>query len=350
MKGRTRTVVGMEGTPQIALMMLVLGLLAWSWPRPLSAGRLDDLRRWLPAVGWTWAMLSRFVAAFNPSAWPHFAARLGAEATMVERMAAVVSGDGLVLIGMAIPLWWATLDSREDGAWQRAEVVVPLALIAMLGLEGGVERIASAPSSPTVVASGWDAFLCLYVLVLGAAWMEWRPNLTMVAAGAASLVVLGMFLPMVAADPGLQAARGPGLLGAAASLALAPRAFPRPSMAAPQGLALWLGLSMMISIVVMMALLPRFGGYQTWAVVGVVLRSTAVVGAAAVVALLSLRLGLDAQAQATWTMGRRAWSVTPLLLLVVLPAVALVAVSMCVGSWAAWAVLRWWPAGQENGA
>ncbi|MEC7412493.1 MAG: hypothetical protein VYE08_07645, partial [Candidatus Thermoplasmatota archaeon] len=125
----------MEGTPQIALMMLVLGLLTWAWPRPLSNGRLDDLRRWLPVVGWTWAFGARLVAAFNPASWPHFAARLGADASLLDRLAAVVSGDGLVLIGMAVPLWMAALVRHEDGAWQRAEVVLPLALIAMLGLE-----------------------------------------------------------------------------------------------------------------------------------------------------------------------------------------------------------------------
>ncbi|MGB0726731.1 MAG: hypothetical protein ACPGR0_00335 [Candidatus Poseidoniaceae archaeon] len=340
----------MEGTPQIALMMLVLGLLTWAWPRSLSNGRLDDLRRWLPVVGWTWAFGARLFAAFNPGSWPHFAARLGADASLLERLAAVVSGDGLVLIGMAVPLWMAALARHEDGAWQRAEVVLPLALIAMLGLEGGVEHITSAPSSPTVAADGWDAFLCLTVVALGAAWMHWRPQVSLAVAGAASLFALVLFLPMVEADPGMQAARGPGLLAASAALALAPRAFPRPSMPAPQGLALWLSLSMLFSVVLMFVLLPRYGGFGTWAVIGVVLRAATVLGVAGILALLSLRLGLDAQAQATWTMGRRAWSVTPLLLLVVLPAVPLVAASMCLGSWTAWALLRWWPEGQENPA
>ena len=55
---------------------------------------------------------SRISAAFNPTQWPHFAARLGAEATLFERLAAVVSGDGLVLIGMAVLLWWTALDPR----------------------------------------------------------------------------------------------------------------------------------------------------------------------------------------------------------------------------------------------
>ena len=340
----------MEGTPQIALMMLVLGLLTWAWPRPLPNGRLDDLRRWLPVAGWTWAMLSRIVAAFNPAAWPHFAARLGAEASMVERMAAVVSGDGLVLVGMAVPLWMAALVRHEDAPWQRAEVVLPLALIAMLGLEGGLEQITAAPGSPTVAASGWDVFLCFLVVVLSAAWMNWRPQLTMSAAWTASLVALLLFVPMVEADSGLHAARGPGLLAASAALALAPRAFPRRSMSAPQGLALWMSLSMVFSVVLMFFLLLRYGGFELWAVIGVVLRATTVVGAAAVIALLSLRLGLDAQAQATWTMGRRAWSVAPLFLLVVLPAVPLVGASMCMGAWLAWALLRWWPERQENRA
>ena len=140
------------------------------------------------------------------------------------------------------------------------------------------------------------------------------------------------------------------MLAASAALALAPRAFPRPSMPAPQGLALWLSLSMLFSVVLMFVLLPRYGGFGTWAVIGVVLRAATVLGVAGILALLSLRLGLDAQAQATWTMGRRAWSVTPLLLLVVLPAVPLVAASMGLGSWTAWALLRWWPEGQENPA
>ncbi|MEG3602625.1 MAG: hypothetical protein VX365_04190, partial [Candidatus Thermoplasmatota archaeon] len=99
---------------------------------------------------------SRFLASFCGEA--------GADASLLDRLAAVVSGDGLVLIGMAVPLWMATLARHEDGAWQRAEVVLPLALIAMLGLEGGVEHITSAPGSPTVAADGWDAFLCLTVL------------------------------------------------------------------------------------------------------------------------------------------------------------------------------------------
>ncbi|MBV18360.1 MAG: hypothetical protein CMA56_00630 [Euryarchaeota archaeon] len=340
----------MEGTPQIALMMLVLGLLTWAWPRPLPNERLDDLRRWLPVAGWTWAMCSRLIAAFNPASWPHFASRLDAEASLSEQLAAVVSGDGLVLVGMAVPLWMAALDRHGDASWQRAEVVLPLALIAMLGLEGGVEQITSAPGSPTVAASGWDAFLCLLVVVLGAVWMNWRSQVTMIAAWAASLVALVLFMPMVEADSGVQAARGPGLLAASAALALAPRAFPRPSMAAPHGLALWLILSMVFSAVLMFFLLSVYGGFEAWAIIGVVLRAVTVVGAAAVIALLSLRLGLDAQAQATWTMGRRAWSVAPLLLLVVLPAVPLVAASMCMGAWTAWALLRWWPVGQENRA
>ena len=340
----------MEGTPQIALMLLVLGLLTWAWPRSLPNQRMDDLRRWLPLVGWTWAMLSRISAAFNPTQWPHFAARLGAEATLFERLAAVVSGDGLVLIGMAVPLWWAALDRHEDSAWRRAEVVLPLALLAMLGLEGGLEHVASSPSSPTVAATWWDGFLCLFVLALGAAWMEWRPAVSMSLCGLASLATLLVFLPMVEADPGLQAARGPGLLAASTALALAPRRFPRPSMAAPQGLAVWLVLSMVLSVVMMLALLPPYGGFEAWAVVGVVLRTVTVVAATAIAALLSLRLGLDAQAQATWSMGRRAWSITPMMLLVVLPAVPLVAASMLLGSWSAWALLRWWPVGLENGA
>ena len=128
-------------------------------------------------------MLSRISAAFNPTQWPHFAARLGAEATLFERLAAVVSGDGLVLIGMAVPLWWTALDRHEDSAWRRAEVVLPLALLAMLGLEGGLEHVASSPSSPTVAATWWDGFLCLFVLALGAAWMEWRPAVSMSLCG-----------------------------------------------------------------------------------------------------------------------------------------------------------------------
>ena len=121
-------------------------------------------------------------------------------------------------------------------------------------------------------------------------------------------------------------------------------------MAAPQGLAVWLVLSMVLSVVMMLALLPPYGGFEAWAVVGVVLRTVTVVAATTIAALLSLRLGLDAQAQATWSMGRRAWSITPMMLLVVLPAVPLVAASMLLGSWSAWALLRWWPVGLENGA
>ena len=55
-EGRTRTVLRMEGTPQIALMMLVLGLLTGvaSTVEQREAGRP---RRWLPVVGWTWALV-----------------------------------------------------------------------------------------------------------------------------------------------------------------------------------------------------------------------------------------------------------------------------------------------------
>ena len=88
----------MEGTPQIALLLLVLGLILWAWPRPFANASMEQVRRWVPVVGWTWAMCTRLIGAANPSAWPHFAARLGSDATVLERLAAIVSGDGLVLM------------------------------------------------------------------------------------------------------------------------------------------------------------------------------------------------------------------------------------------------------------
>jgi len=339
----------MEGTPQIALLLLVLGLLPWAWPRPLANASMEQVRRWVPVVGWTWAMCARFIGAANPSAWPHFAARLGSDATMLERLAAIVSGDGLVLMGMAVPLWWAALQRDEDAGWGRAEVVLPLALIAMLGLEGGVEVAASAPLVPTVEASLNDALLLIFVLLLGASWVGWQPNLSMPLAALGGLIALATFLPMLLVDPAAQAERGPGLLAASAALALAPRPFPRPSMAAPQGLGAWLSLSLLCSVVLLAMLLPRFGGYGGWAVTGTVVRIVTVVAVAGIVALFSLRLGLDAQSQATWTMGRRAWSIAPLLLIVIMPAVTLVASAMCAGAWLAWAILRWWPKGSKTG-
>jgi hypothetical protein len=48
-------------------------------------------------------------------------------------------------------------------------------------------------------------------------------------------------------------------------------------------------------------------------------------------------------------MGRRAWSISPLLLIVIMPAVTLVASAMCAGAWLAWATLRWWPKGSKTG-
>ena len=337
----------MEGTPQIALLLLVLGLLSWAWPRPFGHDRLETLRRWVPVLGWSLAMLSRFFAAFNPSQWPHFAARLGAEANLIDRLAAVVSGDGLILVGLAVPLWWAALRQDEDAAWTRSEVVIPLALFAMLGLEGGVEMVASAPSSPTVDATPWDGFLFLLALVLGAAWMGWRPHVTAAIGGAGALLALVLFIPLVLDDPALQAQRGPSLLAAAVVLSVGPRTFPRASMAAPQGLAVWLSLSVLVTTVLLALLLPRVGGHEAWAVVGATLRMVTVVAIGSVVALLSLRVGLDAQAQATWTMGRRAWCVAPLFLIVVAPGVVLVAACMWGGSWVAWGLLRWWPTGSK---
>ena len=339
----------MEGTPQIALLLLVLGLLPWAWPRPLTNASMEQARRWAPVVGWTWAMCARFIGAMNPSAWPHFAARLGSDATLVERFAAIVSGDGLVLMGMAVPLWWAALQRDEDAGWGRAEVVLPLAFIAMLGLEGGVEIAVSAPLVPTVEASLKDALLLMFVLLLGASWVGWQPNLSMPLAAVGGVAALLAFLPLLLVDNAAQAERGPGLLAASAALALAPRPFPRPSMAAPEGLGAWLGLSLLWSVVLLALLLPRFGGYGGWAVTGTVLRIITVVAVAGVVALFSLRLGLDAQSQATWTMGRRAWSISPLLLIVIMPAVTLVASAMCAGAWLAWATLRWWPKGSKTG-
>ncbi len=349
LKALTCTVVPMEGTPQFALLLLVLGLLPWAWPRTLTNARMEQVRRWMPVVGWTWAMCARFIGAANPSAWPHFAARLGSDASLLERLAAIVSGDGLVLIGMAIPLWWAALRRDEDAAWGRAEVVLPLALIAMLGLEGGVEVVASAPVAPTVEASLKDALLLIFVMLLGASWIEWQPRVSMPLAALGGLLALAAFLPMLLVDPAAQAERGPGLLAASAALALSPRPFPRPSMAAPQGLGAWLSLSLLWSVVLLALLLPRFGGYGGWAVTGTVVRIVTVVAVAGVVALFSLRLGLDAQSQATWTMGRRAWSISPLLLIVVMPAATLVACAMCAGAWLAWASLRWWPTGSKTG-
>ncbi|DAC15449.1 MAG TPA: hypothetical protein HA276_07520 [Candidatus Poseidoniaceae archaeon] len=338
----------MEGTPQIALMLLVLGLLSWTWPRPFGSERVELIRRWVPLAGWSVAMLSRFVAALDPSDWPHFAARIGTEASLVERLAAVVSGDGLVLIGMAIPLWWAALRTDEDATWTRAEVVLPLALCAMLGLEGSTELVTSAPPTPTVGTTAWDGALFLSVLILGAAWMGWFAPWTTVAGAGASALAFAFFVPMLVDDPALQAHRGPALFAAVVALTLSPRAYPRPSLAPPQGLAVWLGLNVVVTTVLVAVMLPRFGGYEGWAVVGVLLRTVTVSAMASVVALLLLRLGLDAQSQATWTMGRRAWSVTPLLLIVVLPATVLVATSMCVASWVSWAFLRWWPTRSET--
>jgi hypothetical protein len=349
LKALTCTVGHMEGTPQIALLLLVLGLLPWAWPRPLTNASIEQVRRWMPVVGWTWAMCSRFIGAANPSAWPHFAARLGSDATALERLAAIVSGDGLVLIGMAIPLWWAVLRRDEDAAWSRAEVVLPLALIAMLGLEGGVEVAASAPLVPTVEASLKDGLLLMFVVLLGASWIGWQPSLSVPLAALGGLIALAAFLPMLLVDPAAQAERGPGLLAASAALALSPRPFPRPSMAAPQGLGAWLSLSLLCSVVLLALLLPRFGGYGGWAVTGTVVRIVTVVAVAGIVALFSLRLGLDAQSQATWTMGRRAWSISPLLLTVIMPAVTLVAFAMSAGAWLAWALLRWWPKGSKTG-
>ena len=302
----------MEGTPQIALMLLVLGLLTWAWPRSLPNQRMDDLRRWLPLVGWTWAMLSRISAAFNPTQWPHFAARLGAEATLFERLAAVVSGDGLVLIGMAVPLWWTALDRHEDSAWRRAEVVLPWRFSPCL-VSKAVWNVASSPTAPRSLrrgGTGSSACLCwlwcsvdgmscrfnepLRTCIAGHPWCSyqwWRPTLA-----CKQHVDLGCWPPP-------QPSRWPSQV-------------PASVMAAPQGLAVWLVLSMVLSVVMMLALLPPYGGFEAWAVVGVVLRTVTVVAATTIAALLSLRLGLDAQAQATWSMGRRAWSITPMMLLV----------------------------------
>lgn len=350
LKARTCTVVAMEGTPQIALLLLVLGLLPWAWPRPMVNASLEQVRKWTPVVGWTWAMSARFIGAANPSEWPHFAARLGSDPTVLERLAAVGSGDGLVLIGMAVPLWWAALQRDQDAPWRRAEVVLPLALIAMLGLEGGVEVVASAPVAPTVEAGLMDALLVLLVVLLGLSWIGWQTRVVMPLAALAGLFALAAFLPMLLVDPAAQAERGPGLLAASAALALSPRPYPRPSMAAPQGLGLWLSLSLFWSVVLLSFLLPRYGGFGGWAVTGTVVRLVTVVAVSGVVALFSLRLGLDAQSQATWTMGRRAWSISPMLLIVVMPAVTLVAFAMGAGAWLAWASLRWWPEGSKTGA
>ena len=120
-------------------------------------------------------------------------------------------------------------------------------------------------------------------------------------------------------------------------------------MPAPQGLALWLSLSMVFSVVAMLVLLPRYGGFGTWAVIGVVLRAATVLGGGDPRAAFAPSwLGRTSPSHVDH--GTEAWSVTPLLLLVVLPAVPLVAASMCMGSWTAWTLLRWWPEGQENRA
>ena len=332
----------MEGTPQIALMMLVLGLLTGR-PRPLSngeaerpssmaAGRRLDMGLWCSPRR---CLQSRFLASF--------CGEVGCGRTLLERLAAVVSGDGLVLIGMAVPFGWPRLPDTRMGRGNARKSSCLWRSSRCSGSRAGLNTSRPRPAAPPL--HGWDASFaspcwpwaqhgCIGDLrcpwpspVRHRCWpwccsCPWSRPIP----GCKPPVVPDCW-PRLRPSPWLRVP-SPTLNGRPAR----PRALVEPEHGVQRGY--------------MLVLLPRYGGFGTWAVM--VWSSgcnSAGRGGDPRAAFAPSWLGRTSPSHVdhgTEGVERDAPAV------VGCPAeVPLVAASMCMGSWTAWTLLRWWPEGQK---
>ena len=303
----------MDGTPQGVLLLLVFGLLAWSWPRPLPQPHLEHLRRWVPLIGVLFAFFYRGMGAWRPEAWPHFAAYLDAASGVLERLGAVVIGEGAVLLGLGIVLWCGASFTGERAASKRAELVLPLLFVTVLGLDGGVEAWTLAPDAPTREISGHDLLSSLFAVALALTWMKrggvFLRALTLLLTG---WLAASWFMTL-SKDPGLLTDTGSALVAGTAALVLGPRRPASPAHRAPRSFARWLVLAWLGHVALLSTMLPVLVGHDAWSVVDVVLSSTLLMAVPLVLAVASLRVGMDANQDALWLMGLRAWCFVPLM-------------------------------------
>lgn len=338
----------MDGTPTPSLLLLVAGMAWWAWPRPLTMPSVDTVRRWLPAGGVLWVLSARVLASVHPSSWPHFAAHLDQNSTVLERAETVLIGEGAVVLALTVVTVVLALGHDPLAHRRRAASVLPLMFVCILGLDGSVEGLPSAPLSPTRSVLPLDLLPTALAVLLACTWLGLRLNVSRPAAVLVGAWLLIMWYRGLVADAAMLNERGAALLAAGALLALGPRRAPSGTSRGPRGLVRFVVVTWTLHVALLVGLLPKLLGHDAWSVVSVAMTSTTVLAALMAVMLASLRVGMDAHDDAVWLVGTHALRFTGLAMLVVDVHAGLVAIAVLAASWCAWWMLWLGNVGSEK--
>jgi hypothetical protein len=330
---------GMDGTPTPSLLLLVGGLAWWAWPRVLSSAKVDVVRRWLPVVGAFWILAARVVASFSPGAWPHFAAHIDGMSTVLERLVAVLIAEGAVVLALTVTTVLLALEHGPAALRRRAESALPLVVLCVLGLDGTIEPLTSAPAAPTQSLAAGDLIPSLLAVLLALAWLgRWGA----VSRPASALLGVWCLVEWTAAmvhDPAVLSNRGATLLAAGALLALGPRKAPARTLRGPRGVVWFVLMTWALHLVVLALVLPPLLGHDAWSVVSVTMTSTTVLALVLVAMLASLRVGMDAHEDAVWLVSTRALRFVGFATLIVNVHAGAIALALLGSGWLGWSGL-----------